>query len=80
MTECPSNGLVFALIEYINETLDRFARGVELGATICEGPALPGEILVLFESLLVNVGEILECLVNLSEFLGDLGNNVSKKC
>jgi hypothetical protein len=72
LLEGAGDGFVFALVEYVNEVLDGFARSIELGAAIGESAALACKVLVLFEGFLVDVGEALEGLVGLGELFGDL--------
>jgi hypothetical protein len=72
LLEGTSDGFVFALVEHIDEVLDGFARRVELGTAVGEGTTLAGEVLVLFEGFLVDVGEGLEGLIGFGELFGDL--------
>jgi hypothetical protein len=49
------NGLIFALIQMIDQLLDRLLRGIQLCSTLDQGLPLLGKIVVLFKSLLIDV-------------------------
>jgi hypothetical protein len=51
--ECTDNGLVFALIENVDELFNGLSRGIEFGTTIGKESALLCEILMLFESFFI---------------------------
>ena len=58
------NRFVLALVEHLHQLIDRFCRFLKLFTTLPELVALFREVVVLFESLLVDVGEFLETLVD----------------
>jgi hypothetical protein len=58
------DGLVLALVEVVDELLDRALRRVELRAPLLERVALLCEVVELLESLLVDVRVLLERLLD----------------
>lgn len=72
LLECPLDSLVLALIKHIDELADGVCRLVELRPALLELIALLREVVVLLECFLVDVGELLERLVNLMQFLDEL--------
>ena len=77
LLERAGDGFVFAVVEDIDEVLDRLSRRVEFGAAVGEGFALACEVLVLFVGLLVDVCELLPCLGGFGELPTDLSGMVS---
>lgn len=66
------DGLVFPLIEHLDELLDAAVRGIQLGAPLGQGVPLRGEVVVLLECLLVDVPVFLERFVDLVQPLDHL--------
>jgi hypothetical protein len=72
LLESAGDGFVFALVKYFDKILDGFARGVELASTVNQLLTALGEVFVLLESFLVDILELLQGLVDLLEFAGEL--------
>jgi hypothetical protein len=72
LLEGARDGFVFAVVEELDEVLDGVARGAEFTASRGELLAPAGEVFVLLEGFLVDVGVLLESLVDLFEFADEL--------
>ena len=72
LLERPFDGLVLSLIQYLNQLFDRLCRSFQVLFTFKQLVALFREVVVLLESLLVDVRKLLEALVNRVELLHEL--------
>lgn len=65
------DGFILPLIKYVDEIIDRFLRGIKLFSSVSECLTLLREAVVLFERFLVDMGVLLETLVNFMKLLDD---------
>ena len=64
LLECPFDCFVLPLIQNLDKLLDRLCGRVKVLAALDQLVPLSGEVIVLFEGLLVNVRELLEAIID----------------
>lgn len=76
LLECPLDSLIFSCVKNLDELLNGSLRSVEFLATLDETLTLLGKVVVLLDGLLVDVAELLKCLMNLVKTFENLERSV----
>jgi hypothetical protein len=72
LLECPLDGLILALIQNLDQVLNRSLRIIEFLSSLEQAVSLSGEVVVLFERLLVDMLVLLERVIDLLDLVGNL--------
>ena len=70
--ESPLNGFVFPLVKHLYKFFDRLSRLDQIFASLNKRITLLGEVVILFKSFLIDMGEFLQAFVDCMKLLDEL--------